>query len=81
MAGFVAQLDRINALADRASGFARRLRDDSGNATLRPFGDPMTIVNLLGTSGEPLFDLVGQQGSGREAAGARMTSTRAGWLP
>ena len=60
MAGFVAQLDRINALADRAPGFVWRLRDDSGNATsLRPFDDPMMIVNLsVWTSGGALFDFV-----------------------
>jgi hypothetical protein len=60
MAGFVAQLDRINALADRAPGFVWRLADDSGNATgLQPFDDPMIIVNMsVWTSAEALFDLV-----------------------
>ena len=33
MAEFVANLDRINALADGASGFVWRLQSDSGNAT------------------------------------------------
>jgi hypothetical protein len=46
MADFVANLDRINALAEQAPGFVWRLKDDTGNATaLRPFGD-MMIVNL-----------------------------------
>ena len=48
MAEFVANLDRINALAEQSPGFVWRLRDDSGNAlsyqTLAD--DPLTIVNL-----------------------------------
>lgn len=60
MAGFVARLDRINALADRAPGFVWRLQDDSGNATgLRPFEDPMIIVNMsVWRAPEALFDFV-----------------------
>lgn len=60
MAGFVAQLDRINALADHAPGFIWRLQDDAGNATdLRPFDDPMIIVNMsLWTTADALFDFV-----------------------
>jgi Domain of unknown function (DUF3291) len=60
MAGFVAQLDRINALADRAPGFVWRLQDDSGNATgLQPFDDPMMIVNMsVWRSPEALFAFV-----------------------
>lgn len=47
MAEFVANLDRINALADGASGFVWRLQSDSGNATeFRPFADEMLIVNM-----------------------------------
>ena len=46
MADFVANLDRINALADRAPGFVWRLEDDSGSAlAIRPFGDDC-IVNM-----------------------------------
>jgi hypothetical protein len=46
MADFVANLDRINALADNAPGFVWRLQSDDGNATsLRPFGDD-TLVNM-----------------------------------
>ena len=46
MADFMANLDRINALADRAPGFVWRLQDDSGNATsVCPTGDNM-IVNM-----------------------------------
>ena len=46
MADFVANLDRINALADNAPGFVWRLAGDDGNATaFRPFGED-TLVNL-----------------------------------
>jgi hypothetical protein len=46
MAEFVANLDRINALADVAPGFVWRLESDEGDATeFRPLGD-MTLVNL-----------------------------------
>ncbi|MHB8626129.1 MAG: DUF3291 domain-containing protein [Aggregatilineales bacterium] len=47
MAGFVAQLDTINALADTAPGFVWRLQTESGNATtIRVFDDERLIVNL-----------------------------------
>lgn len=46
MAGFVARLDDINALADAAPGFVWRLQDEAGNATaLRPFEDEWTMIN------------------------------------
>jgi hypothetical protein len=46
MADFVANLDRINALADAAPGFIWRLKSEDGNATsLRPFGEN-TLVNM-----------------------------------
>src|SRR5688500_1203327 len=47
MAGFYAELDRINELADGWPGFVWRLVDDSGaDATsLRPFGGDI-MVNL-----------------------------------
>ena len=47
MAGFVAQLDAINALADSSPGFLWRLQTPEGNATaLRPFEDDLILVNL-----------------------------------
>ena len=47
MAGFVAMLDPINALADASPGFVWRLQTEDGDATaLRPFGDAMLIVNM-----------------------------------
>ena len=47
MAGFVARLDDINALADGWPGFVWRLQGEGNNATdLRPFDDDRLIVNL-----------------------------------
>ncbi len=46
LADFVANLDRINLLADGADGFRWRLQTENGDATsLRPFGDDV-IVNM-----------------------------------
>lgn len=43
---FVAALDPINAIADRAPGFVWRLQDESGNATgLHPMGEDI-IINM-----------------------------------
>ena len=48
MAGFMARLDEINALAERSPGFVWRLKGDSGNNTDYKVdgGDPLFIVNL-----------------------------------
>lgn len=47
MQGFVAQLEFINAVADRAPGFVWRLQDEAGDATsIRAFDDPRILVNL-----------------------------------
>jgi heme-degrading monooxygenase HmoA len=44
---FVANLDRINALAESSPGFVWRLTGDGNDATsLRPFPDPNVIVNM-----------------------------------
>lgn len=46
MADFVANLERINVLADNSHGFVWRLQTEDGDATaLRPFGDD-TLVNM-----------------------------------
>lgn len=46
IAGFVAGLEPINALADRSPGFVWRLQSGSGNATDVPYNeDPLTLVN------------------------------------
>lgn len=47
LAGFVARLDEINALADRSPGFVWRLQTEAGNATdLRPYEDERILVNM-----------------------------------
>lgn len=47
IAGFVARLDDINALADRSPGFVWRLQTDEGNATsIRAFEDPLLALNM-----------------------------------
>ncbi len=48
IAGFVAALDPVNALADAAPGFIWRLQSDSGNATDIPYTDknPSLMVNM-----------------------------------
>jgi heme-degrading monooxygenase HmoA len=47
MAGFAAELDRINALADTAPGFVWRLQTEDGDATaIRPYEDERMMVNM-----------------------------------
>lgn len=47
MAGFVARLAEINALADRSEGFIWRLQTEEGNATyLRPYDDDRILFNM-----------------------------------
>jgi hypothetical protein len=47
MADFTANLDRINALAERSEGFVWRLQTEEGNATaLRPFDNPDLLLNM-----------------------------------
>ncbi len=47
MAGFVAELDAINTLADKSPGFLWRLQTSEGNATdIRPYEDDLILVNL-----------------------------------
>ena len=46
MADFVANLDRINALADSSPGFVWRLQSEQGDATaFRPLGE-QTLINI-----------------------------------
>ena len=60
MADFMAQLDTINALAERSPGFVWRLKSDSGNATDIPVtDDPLEILNMsVWESADALFDYV-----------------------
>jgi Domain of unknown function (DUF3291) len=47
MAEFVANLERINALADAAPGFVWRLQTEAGDATaIRPFENESQLVNM-----------------------------------
>jgi hypothetical protein len=47
MAGFVARLAEINALAERSAGFIWRLQTPEGDATyLRPYDDDRILINM-----------------------------------
>lgn len=47
IADFKNNLDAINELAERSSGFVWRLKGDNNNATdFHPFGDALDIVNM-----------------------------------
>jgi len=47
MSGFVALLDKINAVADESPGFVWRLKSDEGSAAyLRPYEDERILFNL-----------------------------------
>ena len=47
MAEFMANLDRINGLADQSPGFVWRLQTEDGSATsIRAFDDPDALLNL-----------------------------------
>ena len=47
MAGFVARLDELNALADGSPGFVWRFQNENGNATYtRPYDDDRILFNL-----------------------------------
>ena len=47
MAEFAANLERINALAERSPGFVWRLQTEDGDATaIRPFEDENMLVNV-----------------------------------
>ena len=47
LADFVADLDRINGIADQSPGFVWRLQSESGNATdINPYDNTAFIVNI-----------------------------------
>ena len=47
LAGFVAALEPVNALADAAPGFVWRLQTEDGDATaIRPYDDDRLLVNM-----------------------------------
>lgn len=76
IAGFVARLDEINALADSSPGFVWRLQTAEGNATgLRPYEDERIIVNMsVWESIEQLKDYV------YRSAHAELLKRRSEWF-
>jgi hypothetical protein len=64
IAGFVAALDEINALADAAPGFVWRLQTEDGDATaIRPTDDDLLLINMsVWESAEHLADYVYRSG-------------------
>jgi hypothetical protein len=64
VAGFVAALDPINALADTAPGFVWRLKTEDGDATsIRVFADDQILLNMsVWESVEALKSYVYQSG-------------------
>lgn len=59
MADFVANLERINALAENSPGYVWRLQDEAGDATaIRPFGAEVLVNLSLWQDVESLGDYV-----------------------
>ena len=59
LADFVANLDRINELAETAPGFVWRLKGEGNDATsLRPFGDNVIVNMSVWEDADRLFDFV-----------------------
>ncbi len=76
LASFVAELDRINTLADDADGFVWRLQSDEGNATelAHEFGAEILTNMSVWTSVEALHDYV------YRTAHAEIMSRRKQWF-
>jgi len=76
MAGFVARLAEINAVADGAPGFVWRLQTAEGDATsLRVFDDEYMLVNMsVWESVEALFEYV------YRSAHVELLRQRASWF-
>ena len=59
LAEFVANLDRINELAEAAPGFVWRLKGEGNDATsLRPFGENVIVNMSVWEDADSLFDFV-----------------------
>ncbi len=59
LADFVANLDRINALADNSAGFVWRLQTEDGDATaIRHFGDDRLVNMSVWENAEALHSYV-----------------------
>ncbi len=75
MADFVANLERINALAEASPGFVWRLQDEAGDATaIRPFGEEVLVNLSLWRDVEALRDYV------YKSAHAEILKRRAEWF-
>lgn len=75
MADFVANLERINALAEASPGFVWRLQDEAGDATaIRPFGEAVLVNLSLWRDVEALKDYV------YKSAHAEMLKRRNEWF-
>lgn len=76
LADFVANLNRINTLAEHSAGFVWRLIDDvsSGEAIDQPFGDDMIVNMSVWESVESLHDYV------YKTAHAEIMSRRREWF-
>jgi hypothetical protein len=58
MAGFMDNLDRVNAVADRAPGFVWRFKDESNNATAFRVGDDEAVNLSVWENPKALEDFV-----------------------
>ncbi len=58
MAGFMDNLDRVNAIAERSAGFVWRLKGDNNNATGFRVGDDMAVNLSVWTDAKSLEDYV-----------------------
>ena len=75
MADFVANLERINALAEASPGFVWRLQDEAGDATaIRPFGEEVLVNLSLWRDVDALRDYV------YKSAHAEVLKRRAEWF-
>ncbi|MEO4046738.1 DUF3291 domain-containing protein [Pseudomonas sp. CAU 1711] len=75
MADFVANLERINALAETSPGFVWRLQDEAGDATaLRPFGEDVLVNMSVWADVQSLSDYV------YKSAHAEMLKRRREWF-
>lgn len=73
VAGFYAELDAINAIADASPGFVWRLQGEGNDATdLQPTPDPLFLINMsVWTDAEALFEFVYRTGHVRIMSGRR----------
>ena len=75
MADFVANLERINALAEATPGYLWRLQDEAGDATaIRPFGAEVLVNLSLWRDMQSLSDYV------YKSAHAEMLKRRREWF-